>query len=133
MDRNSANAPQESLAQRLRRWARALKQELRALALAVRDQRTPWYAKLWLSLVLAYALSPIDLIPDFIPLLGYLDDVLLVPAGIWIGIRLVPPAVLSECRVQAATAPRPARRWQAVPLIIGLWLLLAYLLWRWLW
>ena len=79
---------------------RALKREVRALVLAARDPRTPWYAK-WLVVgVVAYALSPVDLIPDFIPVLGQLDDLILVPLGIVIAIRLIPPQVLAECRAR---------------------------------
>ena len=88
---------------RLRDWARALKLELRALYFVVRDPRTPWYAKALAGAVLAYALSPIDLIPDFIPVLGYLDDVILVPLGIWLALKLVPGEVLAEARARAAT------------------------------
>ncbi|MFC6662253.1 YkvA family protein [Deinococcus multiflagellatus] len=80
-----------SLTTRLRTLARRLKAELLALSLAARDPRTPWYARAWALLVLAYALSPIDLIPDFIPVLGQLDDLLLVPAGLWLALRLIPP------------------------------------------
>ncbi len=80
----------------LQRWARRLREELQALSWAYRDPRTPWYAKLWLALVLGYALSPVDLIPDFIPIVGYLDDLLLVPLGVWLALRLIPRQVLAE-------------------------------------
>src|SRR5262245_58618363 len=78
----------------LRGWARALRRDVHTLYLAGRDPRVPWYAKALAVLVAGYALSPIDLIPDFIPVLGYLDDVILVPLGILLGIRLIPPAIL---------------------------------------
>jgi uncharacterized membrane protein YkvA (DUF1232 family) len=78
-----------------------LKAEALALCLAARDPRTPWAARLLVMVVAAYALSPIDLIPDFVPVLGYLDDLILVPLGIALAIRLVPPTVLAECRAQA--------------------------------
>ncbi len=81
----------------LKRWARELKTEVIALWLCSRHQHMPWLARLVALLVVAYALSPIDLIPDFIPLLGYLDDLLLVPLGIWLAIRLTPPTLLAEC------------------------------------
>ena len=84
----------------LKEKARALKREVRALLLAARDPRTPWYAKWLVAAVVAYALSPIDLIPDFIPVLGQLDDLILVPLGIVIAIRLIPPQVLAECRAR---------------------------------
>ena len=86
-----------------------------------------------MALIVAYALSPIDFIPDFIPVFGYLDDFLLIPAGVALALRLVPPQVLTECRVQAAARPplvKPHVRAGAL-LIILLWLLLALLLWRW--
>ncbi|SEJ78095.1 Uncharacterized membrane protein YkvA, DUF1232 family [Deinococcus reticulitermitis] len=91
---------------RFKELARRLKAELLALSLAARDPRTPWYARAWALLVLAYALSPIDLIPDFVPVLGYLDDLLLVPAGLWLALRLLPPAVLADARREAAAHPR---------------------------
>lgn len=85
----------------LKKWARACKCELRALLLASRHPQTPWYAKAWLAGVVGYALSPIDLIPDFIPVLGYLDDLILLPLGIWIGLYMVPAHVMAECRSEA--------------------------------
>lgn len=88
---------------KLKARARALKQEVYAVYLAARDPRTPWYAKALVSLIIAYALSPIDLIPDFVPVLGYLDDLIIVPGGIWLAIRLIPPEALEEARVTAAT------------------------------
>lgn len=86
---------------RLRRWAKALKRNVLALWIAARDGRTPLAAKLVAGLVAAYALSPIDLIPDFIPVLGLLDDLLLVPAGIWLAIRLIPRSLMMEFCSQA--------------------------------
>ncbi len=112
----------------LRGWARRLLQDIYVLQLAYADPRTPWYAKLWLAIVIGYACSPIDLIPDFIPVLGYLDDVILLPLGIWLAVRLVPDVVLEECR----RLPQPARskNWLAGLVIIGLWCLLAGLVWQ---
>ncbi len=77
-----------------------LKTEVRALSLAARHPQTPWGAKLLVAALVAYALSPIDLIPDFVPVLGYLDDLLLIPLGIVLAIKMVPPAVLAECRAR---------------------------------
>ena len=77
--------------ERLRQWARAVKRDVLVLYLAARDPRVPWYAKVVAACVVAYALSPIDLIPDFIPVLGYLDDVIIVPLGIILAMRLIPP------------------------------------------
>ena len=83
--------------------AKTLKREVIAVYLAARDPRTPWYAKGVVFLTVAYMFSPIDLIPDFVPLLGYLDDLLIVPGGIWLAIRLIPAEVMEEARSKAAT------------------------------
>jgi uncharacterized membrane protein YkvA (DUF1232 family) len=108
---------------------RRLKVETYALYLAYRDPRVPWYARLFAAVVVGYAFSPIDLIPDFIPVLGYLDDLLLVPAGIWLALRMIPPQVLADCRVRAQAAMqagKPVNR-IAAAVIVGVWLLLAAL------
>ena len=113
----------------LHQRARQLKAETWALALAVRDPRTPWYAKLLVAGIVAYACSPIDLIPDFIPVLGYLDDLILLPLGITWALRLIPPAVLVECRVRAQEnmlAGKPVS-WVAGAVIVVLWLGVAVL------
>lgn len=105
----------------VKHWARALKRDVFALWLAARDARTPWLAKVVAGFVAAYAFSPIDLIPDFIPILGYLDDFLIVPIGIAIAVRLVPTPLMVEFRAQAlARAPRP-RSFIAAGLIIFVW------------
>ena len=85
----------------LKQRARHLKAETFALYLAARDPRTPWYAKLLVAGIVAYAVSPIDLIPDFVPVLGYWDELILIPAGIALAIRLVPDSVLADCRAKA--------------------------------
>src|SRR5919106_1346069 len=103
--RNSANG-KGRLKQRMRQWARQIKQDVHALYLAAGDPRVPWYAKVAAVAVAAYALSPIDLIPDFIPVIGYLDDLLIVPAGILLAIKLVPPELMSEFRASAGRAER---------------------------
>lgn len=96
---------------RLKEWARAVKRDVHAVYLAARDPRVPWYAKLLALCVAAYALSPIDLIPDFIPILGYLDDVIIVPLGILAVVKLVPPDVIAEHRAAATlAAERPVSR-----------------------
>jgi uncharacterized membrane protein YkvA (DUF1232 family) len=92
------------LLEKLRSRARALKKEVFAVYFAARDPRTPWYAKALVLLIVAYSLSPIDLIPDFIPILGYLDDLIIVPAGIALAIRLIPAQVMVEAREQAANS-----------------------------
>jgi len=89
--------------EKLKSRTRALKNEAFAVYLAAKDPRTPWYAKAVAFLTIAYAFSPIDLIPDFIPILGYLDDLFIVPAGIALAIRLIPPEVLAEARDKVAT------------------------------
>jgi len=106
----------------LKAWARDLKRDVVALWIAARDPRTPMLAKLLAASVAAYALSPIDLIPDFIPVLGYLDDLLIVPLGIFLAIRLVPPALMAEFRIAAeARAGRPVSRFAAT-VVVALWL-----------
>ena len=107
--------------ERLKAWARAIKRDVVALWLAARDPRVPLAAKVVAGMVAAYALSPIDLIPDFIPVLGYLDDLILVPAGIWLVVRLIPADLMREFRTGAeARAERPQSQ-AAVLVIIGLW------------
>ncbi len=103
--------------------ARAFKIEAHALFLACRDPRVPWYAKLLAGCVVAYALSPIDLIPDFIPILGYADDLVLVPLGVIVARRLIPPAILADCRARAAMpgARIPFSRGGAL-IIVTIWI-----------
>lgn len=121
---------------RLRDRARAVKRDVHALYLASRDPRVPWYAKAAAIVVAGYALSPIDLIPDFVPVLGYLDDVLLVPLGIWLALRLVPPALMAEHRAAAALAAERPRDRTAARIIVGIWIATAavggWLAYRWL-
>ncbi|GIX26984.1 MAG: hypothetical protein KatS3mg123_0865 [Burkholderiales bacterium] len=118
--------------------ARALKREVYALYLCARHPRTPWYAKLFVGLIVAYALSPIDLIPDFVPVLGYLDDVVLLPLAILLALRMVPADVLAECRDRAAGAfagVKPVSR-VAAAVIVGLWIAaaaaLGFAAWAWM-
>lgn len=106
----------------LKAWARSLKRDAHAVWLCARDPRTPWYAKALGFAVAAYAFSPIDLIPDFIPVLGYLDDLIIVPAGLWLVLRMIPPAVLDEHRAAAeAAADRPISKVAAVA-VIAIWI-----------
>ena len=126
-----------SLLDTLRRRARALKVETLALYHVARDPRVPWYARLFVGVVVAYALSPIDLIPDFVPILGYLDDLILIPLGIALALRMVPRDVLDECRARAERdASRPTSR-AAMLAIIAIWLasaaLVAWLVGRAYW
>lgn len=109
-----------------------MRRETHALLLASRDERTPWYAKLAAGVVVAYALSPIDLIPDFIPVLGLLDDVLLIPLGVVLVRSMVPADVLADCRVRADASfinERPVFRTAAVVIVI-LWAVLGGLAYR---
>ncbi len=111
--------------------ANDLKRDVVAVALAVRDPRVPWYAKAVGACVIAYALSPIDLIPDFIPVLGYLDDLVLVPLGLLLMMRLIPPDILAEHRIAAATiVERPVSRTGAA-VVIFVWVLSAAVLALW--
>jgi uncharacterized membrane protein YkvA (DUF1232 family) len=113
-----------------KQWAGRLKSETYALYLAYRDPRMPWYAKLFAALVVGYAFSPIDLIPDAIPVLGYLDDLILVPLGVALAVRMIPEDVLSESRQKAREmverGERPVSR-AAAAVIVVLWLALAVL------
>ncbi|MDQ3792017.1 MAG: YkvA family protein [Actinomycetota bacterium] len=117
------------LAERLKGWARRLKAELYALYLAYRDPRVPLYARVFAAVVVGYAFSPIDLIPDPIPVLGYLDDLVLIPLGIALSVRMIPEPVLAECREKASrlsAGSRPVNR-VAAGAIVAVWLALAAL------
>lgn len=116
----------------LRRWAKGIKRDIYALWLAARDKRTPWYAKLIALLVAGYAISPIDLIPDFIPVLGYLDDVIIVPLGIMLAVRLIPKPLMAELREKAQQRVDNPTGHMAAAMIILLWLLCLGLLARYL-
>lgn len=106
-----------------KRWAKTLKRDVVALWIAARDGRTPWYAKAVAGAVAAYALSPIDLIPDFVPVLGYLDDLVIVPLGIALAIRLVPPELMAEYRAKAAQQTNRPRSLAAAAMIAAIWVL----------
>ncbi|TLW97566.1 DUF1232 domain-containing protein [Rhizobium sp. MHM7A] len=110
------------LRSKAKNWAKSLKRDIVALWLAARDRRVPWYAKAVAGAVAAYALSPIDLIPDFIPVLGYLDDLVIVPLGILLATRLVPADVMAALRVEAARRiERPSSR-AGLIFILAVWL-----------
>lgn len=112
-----------------KRQAGELKREVYALYLAYKDPRVPWYAKLLAACVVAYAFSPIDLIPDFIPVLGYLDDLILVPLGIYLVLKLIPDEVMTECRARALAMSGQKRPTNllAATVIISIWITLAAL------
>ena len=108
--------------ERAKQWARVVKRDIHALYLAGRDPRVPWYAKALALCVAGYALSPIDLIPDFVPVLGYLDDVILVPLGILLVVKLIPQEIMAEHRALAAAAQdRPVSRTAAIVIAL-VWL-----------
>jgi|SRR5258708_2919166 len=122
--------------ERLKTWAAALKREALVLWFGSRDPRTPWYAKWLAAFIGAYALSPIDLIPDFIPVIGFLDEVVLLPGAIWLVLKLMPPVVLLDSRAKAqawldAHRPMP-RNWIVAAAIVLSWILALWALWGWL-
>jgi uncharacterized membrane protein YkvA (DUF1232 family) len=122
------------MAGKLKDWARVIKRDVHALTLASSDTRVPWYAKALAIAVAGYALSPIDLIPDFVPVLGYLDDIIIVPLGIMLVVRLIPPEIMAEHRELAAAAQeRPVSR-TAAAVIVSIWViciaLAGWLAWR---
>lgn len=113
--------------ERLKAWARAIRRDAHALHLAARDPRVPWYAKAFALAVAVYALSPIDLIPDFIPIVGLLDEAILLPLAMLIAVRLIPPELMAEHRKTAAAAlDRPVSRAGMIA-VIALWMILAFL------
>lgn len=116
-----------------KRRVRQLKKETYAIYIACKDPRVPWYARVFAGFVVAYALSPIDLIPDVIPILGYLDDLVLVPLGIILVIKMIPPTVLTECREKAEAAMNEVKptSWVAAVVIVVIWLLLGFFLVAW--
>jgi len=108
--------------QSLKNRARLLKRDVYALSLAVRDPRTPWYARALAAGVVAYALSPLDLIPDFIPVVGYLDDLILVPIGIALAIKMIPQPIMQECRERAEAGGGPPISRVGAAFMIAVWL-----------
>jgi len=115
--------------------SKRLKSEVYALYLASKHPRTPWYAKVLAVLIIGYALSPIDLIPDFIPVVGYLDDLILVPLGIALLIKIIPGNILEECRAKAEAdlSKRKPKSWIAAIIIVLIWLLAIYLILTLIW
>ena len=115
--------------ERLKRWAGRLKVEVYALYRAYKDPRVPWYARIFAACVVGYAFSPIDLIPDPIPILGYLDDLVLIPIGIALAIKMIPPSILAEHRAQArafAAKGKPVNR-AAAAVVVVVWFSMAAL------
>ncbi|MCF8888748.1 MULTISPECIES: YkvA family protein [Priestia] len=110
----------------LKLWAKKLKKQLFILYLAYKDERVSWYIKLFTACVVAYAFSPIDLIPDFIPVLGYIDDIIIVPLGIMLALKMLPASVIEDCTIKAEELignERP-KNWVAGSIIIVVWLLI---------
>ena len=114
-----------------REKAKRLKTEVYALCLAMKDSRVPWYAKVLMALIIGYAISPIDLIPDFIPVIGQLDDLIIVPAGISLVIKMIPKNVIEEYRQKAQVEPVNTRtKWVVAGIIVSIWILAIYFVFR---
>lgn len=120
-----------SIKNRLAQWAKAFKQQTLVVYFAAKDPRTPFFVRLLAVLVAAYALSPIDLIPDFIPVIGYLDDLLLLPLGIALIVKLTPPDVIASAKAQAETVSERPTSYAAAMVVILIWLLVAVGLYQW--
>jgi uncharacterized membrane protein YkvA (DUF1232 family) len=120
--RARANKRKQDVLSKLKQWARALKRDAYAVYFAARDPRVPWHAKAVGIAVAAYALSPIDLVPDFIPVLGYLDDLIILPLGIALAVKLIPPEVLAEHRARAAAVQDRPVSIAAAAAIVVVWL-----------
>jgi uncharacterized membrane protein YkvA (DUF1232 family) len=108
--------------ERAKQWARNIKKDIVALYIAARDPRTPWLAKVVSLAVAAYAISPIDLIPDFIPILGYLDDLIILPLGIMLAAKLIPANLMAEFRHAAVERGRLPTHWVGAAVIIAIWI-----------
>ncbi|USK74374.1 YkvA family protein [Peribacillus frigoritolerans] len=111
---------------KIKTWARSLKRQIFILYFACKDERVPWHAKVFTACLVAYAFSPIDIIPDFIPILGYLDDVILVPIGIMIALKMIPKIVLTDCEVKAEEMMKNGKpkNWIVGSLIVMIWVLI---------
>ena len=126
-----------NITENLKDWARQIKRDGVTLWFAGKHPGTPWYAKALGFFVVAYALSPVDLIPDFVPVLGYVDDILLLPALIWLSVKLLPNSILAECRAQADVwmeekeTTKPSSRAGAT-MVFVLWVVIGISTWRWL-
>jgi uncharacterized membrane protein YkvA (DUF1232 family) len=129
----SRSIPKKSM-QRLKTWARALKRDVMTLWFALKHPDTPWYARALAAVITAYALSPIDLIPDFIPVLGYLDDLIIVPAGVWLLLKIVPENVVVDSRAKSEKwlleQKGKPRSYMGLSVVLFLWALAAWALYR---
>lgn len=118
----------------IKQKASNLETEIYILYLAYRDPRVAWYAKVFMLIVVAYFLSPVDIIPDFIPVLGYIDDLIIVPAGIFLALKMIPKEVMEECRGKAMSEPIAGKtKWIVMLVTISVWLLVVYYLVRFIW
>ena len=121
----------------LKIWAQSLKRDVMTLWFALKNPNTPWYARVLAAVITAYALSPIDLIPDFIPILGYLDDLIIVPAGVWLLLRIVPEQVLSESRSKSEQwfieQKRKPTSIAGLAIILSLWCFAAWATYSLIW
>lgn len=122
--------------QRLKAWARTLKRDVMTLWFALKHPDTPWYAKAFAAVITAYALSPIDLIPDFIPILGYLDDLIIVPVGVWLLLKIVPEHVLADSRAASdlwfSQQKEKPRSYVGLVIVLGLWGVAGWIMFSWL-
>jgi membrane protein DedA with SNARE-associated domain/uncharacterized membrane protein YkvA (DUF1232 family) len=120
------------LGNKVRQWAQRMYHDVYTVYLAARDSRVPWYARLLALLIAAYIVSPVDLIPDFIPVLGHLDDALLVPLGIWLALRFIPAPLLQEHRQHAVTFAEQPKQWWVGMVFVALWAIVSAFAVRWL-
>ncbi|WP_414714878.1 YkvA family protein [Sporomusa sp.] len=132
MEHEKTNEQELTLNQRLKHWARTLKSNIITIYFALKHPQTPVYAKVFIAIIVGYALSPIDLIPDFIPVFGYIDDVILLPLGIALAIKLIPTNVFNACREEARNNPpvMKPKIWVAAYVIAILWLVVLYALYE---
>lgn len=134
MERGQTKEQELTLNQRLKQWARKIKNDVIAMCFALKHPQTPLHAKIFAAIIVGYALSPIDLIPDFIPVLGYIDDVILLPLGIALAIKMIPIDVFNACREEAKNNPpiTKPKIWVAAYVIVILWLVVLYALYEWI-
>ena len=130
---NAAHVQNPTMLERVKQWARAIKRDVIALWIAARDPRVPWYAKALAAAIAAYALSPVDLIPDFIPVLGYLDELVILPVGILLVAKLIPAPLMAEFRERAVMIAQKPRSTTAAVIIVTIWIAVAALAGWWLW
>ncbi|MFA9397836.1 MAG: YkvA family protein [Clostridiaceae bacterium] len=109
-----------------------IKKDLYAIYLAYKHKKTPLYTKILCFLVVGFALSPIDVIPDFIPILGYLDDIILIPLGIMLAVKIIPKDIMAECRIKAENLELTQKNWIIGILIIIFWVFIIYFIYKWL-